>query len=81
MKIKVLGACCKRSLDTFENTKKAVASLGLDAAVENVGDLSEIAKYGVMQTPALVVDDKVLVYGRFLTERAATEFLRKHLGI
>lgn len=62
----VLGACCKKSTETFENTKKAVSELGLNEKVINIGDMSEIAKYGVMQTPALVIDSKVVSYGKLL---------------
>ena len=47
MKIKVLGSCCKNSTQTFENTKLAVKELGIDAEVENIGDIVEIAKYMV----------------------------------
>lgn len=81
MKIKVLGACCKRSLDTFHNTKLAVDSLGLDATVESIGDNGEIAKYGVMSLPAVVVDEKVICYGRFLRQKDAEAILKKHLGL
>lgn len=81
MKIKVLGACCKRSLDTFENTKLAAASLGLDAVVESIGDNAEIARYGVMSTPAVVVDEKVICYGRFLKQKDAEALLKKHLHL
>ena len=81
MNIKVLGACCKKSLETFENTKLAAASLGLDAIVESIGDNREIAKYGVMSVPAIVVDEKVICYGRFLKQKDAEAILRKHLGL
>ncbi len=63
----VLGACCKKSSDSFENTKRAVRELGLNDEVLNIGDVAEIAKYGVMQTPALVIDSKVVSYGKLLT--------------
>jgi small redox-active disulfide protein 2 len=66
MTIKVLGACCKKSLATFENVKKAVEELGLGVEVENIGDIEKIAGYGVMSTPALVIDEKVVSLGRFL---------------
>lgn len=77
MIIKVLGACCKKSLETFENTKLAVAEMGLDATVENIGDNTEIARYGVMSTPALVVDEKVICYGRFLKKDEVKALLTK----
>ena len=65
-RIKVLGNCCAKSTKMFENTKTAVANLELQETVINIGDFMEIAKYNVMQTPALVVDDKVLSYGKLL---------------
>ncbi len=77
MKIKVLGACCKKSLETFENTKCAVAQMGLGVEVENIGDLEQIAKYGVMSTPAIVVDEKVISYGKFLKTEDIVKLLQK----
>lgn len=79
MKIIVLGACCKKSLETFENTKQAVAEMGLDIDVENIGDAVEIAKYGVMSTPALVIDGKVLSYGKFLKTKDIVKLIEKVL--
>lgn len=63
----VLGACCKRATQTFENAKKAVSELGLTDEVINIGDTIEIAKYGVMQTPALVINSKVVSQGKLLS--------------
>jgi len=80
MTIKVLGACCKKSLATFENVKKAVAELGLDAEVVNTGDNGEIASYGVMSTPALVIDEKVVSIGRFLDTKDAKIIIEKITG-
>jgi small redox-active disulfide protein 2 len=77
MTIKVLGACCKRSLSTFENVKKAVAALGLGVEVENVGDVEEIARYGVLSTPALVIDEKVVSFGRLLEVKDAIKIIEK----
>lgn len=77
MTIKVLGACCKKSLETFENTKIAVKEKGLDVQVVNIGDMAEIAKYGVMSTPALVMDNKVLSQGRFLKTKDVIKLLEK----
>lgn len=77
MKIKVLGACCGRSIETFENTKAAVKELGLDVEVENIGDILEIAKYGVMSTPALVIDDKVVSFGKHLKPQDVINIIRK----
>jgi small redox-active disulfide protein 2 len=77
MTIKVLGACCKKSLTTFDNVKKAVAKLGMSVNVENIGDIEEIAKYGVMSTPALVIDEKVVSFGRLLEIKDAIKIIEK----
>lgn len=66
MEIKVLGACCKKATDTFVNAKKAVKEMGLELEVINIGDPVEIAQYGVMMTPALVIDNQVVAYGKRL---------------
>jgi len=73
----VLGACCKKSKDTFENTKRALAELGFTEEVLNIGDNAQIAKYGVMQTPALVIDSKVVSYGKALSVDNVKEILEK----
>ena len=77
MTIRVLGGCCKKSTDTFENTKIAVKELGLDAEVENIGDFSEIAKYSVMSTPTLVIDDKVVSIGKYLKTQDIINIIKK----
>lgn len=77
MRIITLGACCKKSAQFYENTKIAVKQMGLEVEVENTGDMMEIAKYGVMQTPALVVDNKVLVYGKLLKPEQIIELIKK----
>jgi small redox-active disulfide protein 2 len=62
--IKVLGPGCTNCKTLERVTREAVADLGLDATIEKVEDYAEIAGYGIMSTPALVVDEEVLVYGR-----------------
>ena len=64
MIIKVLGPGC-RSCATLERvTREAVVALGIDAAVEKVEDWQSIAGYGLMRTPALVIDERVIFAGR-----------------
>ena len=65
-RIMVLGACCKTSKESFENVKIAVKDLGIDIEVVNVGDVVKISSYGVMKTPALVIDNKVVISGRLI---------------
>lgn len=48
------------------NTKTALAELGMDCTVEKVTDFAEIAKYGVMSIPALVINEKVVSFGKVL---------------
>ena len=64
MIVKILGPGCKNCKKLEKVTREALAELGLDATVEKVEDYAAIAGYGVMSTPGLVVDDKVLAYGR-----------------
>ena len=64
MDIKVLGPGCKKCEDTAQNVKDAVAQSGVDAKVEKVTDLTEIAKYGVFGTPAVVIDGDVKSVGK-----------------
>jgi small redox-active disulfide protein 2 len=62
--IKVLGPGCANCRNLEKATRQALADLGLDATVEKVTDYPTIAGYGVMSTPALVVDERVLLSGR-----------------
>jgi small redox-active disulfide protein 2 len=65
MIIKVLGSGCANCVRLEANVKAALAASGvLDATVEKVTDYADIASYGIMSTPGLVVDDRVLVSGR-----------------
>ncbi len=64
MQIKILGSGCANCVNLEKNALQAVATLGLQADVEHVTDVAEIASYGVMRTPGLVVDDHVVLSGR-----------------
>lgn len=64
MIIKVLGSGCSNCKKLEENTKKAIEELGIEATLEKVTDFKKIMAYGVMKTPALVVDKKVKIMGR-----------------
>jgi small redox-active disulfide protein 2 len=67
MIIKILGSGCKKCLALEKNAKAAADAAGKQAEVIKVTDFAAIAGYGVMSTPALVVDDKVLSMGKVLT--------------
>jgi small redox-active disulfide protein 2 len=62
--VKILGPGCKNCENLEARTRQALDQLGLHAEVEKVTDYAAIAGYGVMKTPGLVVDDKLLVSGR-----------------
>ena len=66
MIIKILGTGCANCSKLEQNTRKAVEELGLAAAIEKVQDMKAIARYGVMRTPALVIDEEVKVVGKVL---------------
>lgn len=61
--IKVLGSGCKRCQQTEEMVKAEAARLGVDVTVEKVTDYAEIAGYGIMSTPGIVIDGKVVHAG------------------
>lgn len=64
MIIKILGPGCTNCKNLERVTREALDQLGIDATVEKVEDFAAIVGYGVMSTPGLVVDDRVLVSGR-----------------
>ena len=64
MIVKVLGSGCTNCQNLERATLEALSELGLEATVEHVTDPADIASYGVMRTPALVVDEQVVVSGR-----------------
>ncbi len=64
MEIKVLGPGCPKCKTLEKATLEAIESAGIEANVSKVEDIVEIMNYGVMQTPALVIDGKVVVKGR-----------------
>ena len=67
MIIKILGTGCPKCIKLEENTRKAINEAGIDATIEKVTDLDKIMDYGVMMTPALVIDEKVLASGKLLS--------------
>jgi small redox-active disulfide protein 2 len=76
VKILVLGTGCAKCKQLTANAEAAVAELALGVPVEKVEDLREIMKFGVMTTPALVVDGKVRAAGKVLTAQAVMDLLR-----
>ena len=76
MKIKILGPGCANCQRLEERTTEAVEALGRDVNLEKVTDAAEIASYGIMRTPGLVIDDMVVVAGRVPSTREISDLLK-----
>lgn len=77
MEIKILGTGCANCKNLEKSTYNAVAELELNANISKVEDIQQIMSYGIMRTPALVVDGKVIVYGRVPSVSEIKEMLLK----
>ena len=74
--IKVLGPGCANCKRLEKNVEVAIEELGIDASIEKVTDFKEIAKYGVMSTPALVVDEQLIVSGKVPKSEEIKKYLQ-----
>ena len=77
LRVEVLGSGCAKCNQLKANTRTALAQLGIDAQIGHVTDFAQIAAYGVMSTPALVINGTVVSTGRVLTVEEAAELLQK----
>lgn len=75
--VKVLGSGCAKCNALEDAVRAALAELGMDTAIDHVTDFAQIAAYGVMTTPALVVDGKVVSYGKVLKKDEAKAIIQK----
>lgn len=64
MKIEILGTGCAKCTTLYENVRSAVKEKGTEAEIVKVEDIPSIMKYGVMSTPALVIDGNVVFSGK-----------------
>lgn len=64
MEIKILGTGCSNCKKLEANVKKAVEELNVEAKITKVEDIKDIMKYGVMRTPAIVINEKVKMFGK-----------------
>ncbi len=67
-KIQILGTGCPKCKKLAENAEAAAKELGIEFEIEKVTDINEIMKFGVMVTPALVVDGDVKAVGKVLSQ-------------
>lgn len=77
MEIKILGTGCLKCKTLYETTEKAIAELGLDAALVKEQDILKIIEYKVLGLPALVVDEKVVSAGVGLPLEEVKKLLMK----
>jgi small redox-active disulfide protein 2 len=77
--VKVLGSGCAKCIQLKAATKAALEKLGMDTTIDHVTDFPQIAAYGVMSTPALVVNGKVVSSGKVLKTEEVVELLQKVL--
>ena len=82
--VKVLGSGCAKCNKLYEQAERAIAQCGVEAKLEKVSELDDIVGYGVMLTPALVVDEVVVSSGRLPSMAKLTAWLTsaatKHQG-
>ncbi|MFI3284749.1 MAG: thioredoxin family protein [Erysipelotrichaceae bacterium] len=79
LNIKVLGGGCAKCNQLEKVTKEALSELGIIATIEHVVDFSLIASYGVMSTPALMVDEKIVSTGKVLKKAEVMAILEKFI--
>ena len=77
MKIEILGTGCPKCKKLNELTEEAVKELGVSAEIIKVTDINKIINYGVMMTPALVIDDDVKVAGKVPSKQEITDWIEE----
>lgn len=75
--VKVLGSGCAKCNELEANTLAALQQLGMDTTIDHVTDFTQIAAYGVMTTPALVVNETVVSYGKVLKIDEVIKILKR----
>lgn len=78
--IKVLGSGCTKCNELEAAVRMALADMGMDTTIDHVTDFTQIAAYGVMTTPALVVDGRVVSYGKVLKKEEVKKLLKQVRG-
>ena len=77
MDIKVIGSGCDDCDKLYQNTKAALEDIGLDIYIEKVEDLMDIVKLGVMTSPSLMIDGKLVISGQVLSKEKIIKLLNK----
>jgi small redox-active disulfide protein 2 len=79
MTIKILGSGCKNCVTLKKRTEEAIKELNIEAEIIKVEDIKDIMAYGVMSTPALVLEDKVMSFGKVLKTKDIVKILKNHI--
>lgn len=77
MKVQILGIGCPKCKQLAANAEQAIRETGVDAEVEKITSITEIAKFGVMMTPGLVIDGEVKSVGKVLSPAEIAQMLKK----
>jgi small redox-active disulfide protein 2 len=77
MNIKILGTGCSKCINLENKVKEIVKANNFNATVEKVTDLQDIMKYGIMMTPGLVINEKVISYGSVPKDSQILEWLKE----
>jgi small redox-active disulfide protein 2 len=75
MIIKVLGSGCKNCKKLLENVKEGVKELNVKAEIEYITDMMEIANSGIMRTPGLIINGKIVSYGKVPSTEEVKTFI------
>lgn len=78
MNVKVIGTGCEKCDKVYKSVQEGLAELGIEAETEKIEDLVEIVKLGVMTSPSLMIDGKVVSAGKVLKKDEAVKLLKKY---
>lgn len=79
LSIKILGTGCPNCKKLEQETRKVIKNLAIEAQIDHVTDYGDITEYGVMNTPALVIDEKVVSSGKVLSQGEITAMITEAL--
>lgn len=78
MNIKILGAGCTKCINLEKKVREIVETNNISASVEKISDLQEIMKYGIMMTPGLVINEKVVSFGSIPKDGQILQWLKEN---
>jgi len=79
MDIKILGSGCANCKKLYQMIQEVVEEKSIDGLIEKVEDFKDIMQYGVIRTPALVINGKVKVFGRVPTKNEIMQYIQEEL--